>query len=134
MSESQDSQSCWNGDSLNRYEKQVFDFTRAEQQENPELFVCPILPGGVRVQLAYLERVTQEINIISSSEACPEDDEDCQVNEMRCNYNVSVYHHLYGGEFNSPVPLRPSSQSQQRWTLQLPQTTKTLDSVGVGVA
>ena len=79
-----------------RYERQVLNFTRAEQQENPELIVCPILPRGVRVQLAYLERVTQEMNIISRSEACPVDDEDCQVNEMRCNFNVSVYH-LCGG-------------------------------------
>ena len=55
------------------------------------MVVCPVLPTEVKVQLAYLERVTVEMNIISRSEVCPEDDEDCQVDEQRCNYNVSDY-------------------------------------------
>ena len=60
-----------------------------EQLNNPEMIVCPVLPRALRVQLAYLERVTQEINIVSRNEVCPEDDEDCEVDENRCDFNVS---------------------------------------------
>ena len=73
-----------------RYGREVSDFSRDEQLDNPEVIVCPVLSGEVRVQLAHLRRVTQEMNVITRSEACPEDDEDCEVDELRCNFNVSA--------------------------------------------
>lgn len=67
----------------------MLEFNRTIQEDNPEMIVCHYLPRSLRVQLAYLERVTREMNIISRSESCPEDDEDCAVDERRCDYRVS---------------------------------------------
>lgn len=76
---------------LCRYDKPVLPFNRTLQQPNPEMAVCSALPKALKIQLARLEHVTQEMNIISRSHVCPEDDEDCSVDENRCDYTVSVY-------------------------------------------
>ena len=69
----------------------MLPFNRTLQQPNPEMAVCSALPKALKIQLARLEHVTQEMNIISRSHVCPEDDEDCSVDENRCDYTVSVY-------------------------------------------
>jgi hypothetical protein len=86
--EAPNSQACWNGNSVGSYDREVINFNRTAQEDNPELIVCQRLPKALRVQVGHLERVTQEINIISRSHTCPEDDEDCSVDEQRCDYNA----------------------------------------------
>jgi hypothetical protein len=77
---------CWNGETVGGYSREVIDFNRYAQQDNPELIVCGALPRPVVAQLGYLERATLEMNIVTRSQACPEDDEDCVVDENRCDF------------------------------------------------
>lgn len=59
------------------YERTVLDLNRAAQKDNPELVVCT-KQSRLKKQIAQLKYITKELDIITGTFSCTDDDdEDC---------------------------------------------------------
>ena len=69
------------------YERVVVPYTRDDQIDNPEVILCSPLSRYGR-EIAQLQQVTRELNILTGDYTCPPDDEDCSVDTNTCDYQV----------------------------------------------
>ena len=62
-------------------------FTREAQSNNPEVLLCQLNAPRYRKEKALLQYITRELNILTDTYVCSDDDEDCRVDLTdTCDY------------------------------------------------